>query len=253
LCVFSPNNTSVLLMADKVMECRDLESGQLLPAPPKQHNAIQQVSFSPNGKLLAVGCSDTSFDEEKAVIWNMETGKAMSSFQHRDGILGVVFSPDGTKLATSSEDFSAMIWDTKSAVRLVPPLSHLHQVHQSNFSPDGKWLVTACHNGMARVWDVGTGEPLTPPLMQPELTWAARFVAGNKKVLTESRKQTVRRVWELPRESRPIEQLSEIAELLSAQQTHDSGAALYQTKERLEQLWSKLRATYPEQFSISRK
>jgi WD40 repeat protein len=77
---------------------------------------------------------------------------------HRDMVNRVVFSPDGTLIATGSMDRTARLWHTATGTplrTLAGPVSHLA------FSPDGTVIVTACGGyKTVRLWDVATGTVL---------------------------------------------------------------------------------------------
>ena len=62
---------------------------------------------------------------------------------HTDVIRQVVFSPDGTRLATASFDGSAKLWDAVSGKELLTLSGHAANVFGVTFSPDGKTIATA--------------------------------------------------------------------------------------------------------------
>jgi WD40 repeat protein/serine/threonine protein kinase len=78
---------------------------------------VWNVAFSPDGKRLAsaggkgwAGCKEITPGEVK--IWDMLTGREVCTLHgHKQSVLGVNFSPDGRRLATSSADGTVMIWD----------------------------------------------------------------------------------------------------------------------------------------------
>jgi WD40 repeat protein/uncharacterized caspase-like protein len=62
-------------------------------------SSVHALAFSPDGRLLASGGNDRS-----AKIWEVATGKLLLTLPghdgHLDAVYGVVWSPDGTRLAT---------------------------------------------------------------------------------------------------------------------------------------------------------
>jgi WD40 repeat protein len=76
-----------------------------------------------------------------------------------DEVAGLAYSPDGTRLATASYDFTARVWDVASGKELLR-LSHDKEVVDVAFSPDGTRLATASADYNARIWDAVTGELL---------------------------------------------------------------------------------------------
>jgi WD40 repeat protein len=67
-----------------------------------------------------------------------------------------MFSPDGQRLATASDDKAAHIWNATSGEE-EQTLSHSGPVRAVAFSPDGHWLATASDKA-ARIWDVTGGK-----------------------------------------------------------------------------------------------
>jgi WD40 repeat protein len=77
---------------------------------------------------------------------------------HTGFIYTVAFSPDGTTLATGSNDNSAILWDIRDIQhpqRLGPALTgHTAQVSSVAFSPDGKHLATGSDDNTTIIWDI---------------------------------------------------------------------------------------------------
>ncbi len=113
------------------------------------------VGFSPDGTLLAtVGRNDVSVREAA-------TGQELQKLVgHTGWVMGVVFSPDGETLATTSLDGSVRIWSLGPGGELiavsVPAAGYGTRVA---FSPDGRFIATNGGDGTATLWDSVTGEP----------------------------------------------------------------------------------------------
>jgi len=68
-----------------------------------------------------------------------------------------VFSPDGKRLLTASNDETVRLWDTKTGALQVTLIGHTSSVFSSAFSPDGKRVFTSGFDGTARLLDAETG------------------------------------------------------------------------------------------------
>ena len=129
------------------------------------------MAFHPDGRVLLTACTDGSFAEREAQQWEIASGRRLGPpLKHGDGVLWAAYSPDGSRLATASEDMTARIWDATTGAPITPPLHHRHQVCSLDLSPDGRRLATCSEDGIARVWDATTGEPLSTPLPHQDQT-----------------------------------------------------------------------------------
>jgi WD40 repeat protein len=106
-----------------------------------------------------------------------------------------VFSPDGNRVVTASDDHTARVWDVATGKPLTPPLQHQAAVMSATFSPDGARIVTASWDKTARVWDAATGRPLAPPLQHESRVTSAAFSPDGIRILTASCDKTAR-VWD---------------------------------------------------------
>jgi len=67
-----------------------------------------------------------------------------------------VFSPDGQRIVTASDDATARVWDASSGQLRATLRGHTSAVSSAVFSPDGQRIVTASNDNAARVFHVVT-------------------------------------------------------------------------------------------------
>jgi hypothetical protein len=111
--------------------------------------------FSSDGKLLASAGHD-----KKAVLWNMDTLKLKSSLEeHSLLITDVRFSPNSTRLATSSFDKTVRVWDADNPnYSLRTFTGHLTSVMSLDFHPNNEDLLCSCDgDSEIRYWNVNQG------------------------------------------------------------------------------------------------
>jgi eukaryotic-like serine/threonine-protein kinase len=145
--------------------------------------------FSPDGKVLLTYCSG-----EKAVsLWDAATSRSLVTPMIHPGVHRAVFSPDGTRLATTSKARDARFWDVATGRPLGEPLPHDNIVWGAAFSPDGRRLATVDGNyqelgdpslkGRVRIWEVATGRLIAAgPTAQPGFA-SVTFRPDGRKII----------------------------------------------------------------------
>ena len=116
---------------------------------------VHSVSFSLDGTLAA------GLDNGQVELWEVETGERIGTLRHVDwGRVAVVFSPDGTRLASGARDQVIKVWDVETRREVgaweVAQHSDFSWDISVAFSPDGSRLVSGFQDGTVRLWDVGT-------------------------------------------------------------------------------------------------
>ena len=75
------------------------------------------LAFSPDSDYLAVGSWWCGTDRVPIQLWEVATGENIHTFWgHASDVQDVVFSPDGTLLASGSFDGTVLLWDVKSFI-----------------------------------------------------------------------------------------------------------------------------------------
>jgi WD40 repeat protein len=74
---------------------------------------------------------------------------------HEADVYQVEFSPDGTKVATSSFDQTARLWSVADGTPLAVLSGHQSKVLALAFSRDGSLLATASEDKTVKLWEVG--------------------------------------------------------------------------------------------------
>jgi WD40 repeat protein len=134
--------------------------------PPVHHESmVLKVAFSPTGECFASSSLDGIVK-----IWDARTGQLVHTLKaHNDRVFGLVFSPDGKRLASvgAENDRQIHIWDVRTGQRLLTWEGHEGRIASVAFSPNGQLLATAGAipiESEVKIWDAVTGELLHPPL-----------------------------------------------------------------------------------------
>ncbi|HYV38869.1 MAG TPA: protein kinase [Gemmataceae bacterium] len=79
---------------------------------------------------------------------------------HLAKVRQVVYSPDGERLASVSDNGTIKLWDLKKAKAIATLTGHKGQVWQVAISPNNRWLASAGVDHTIKLWDAHTGKTL---------------------------------------------------------------------------------------------
>ncbi len=232
---FSPDASKiVIILEDKTIEIWDLIANKKIHALPFP-DLLLEIIFNPDGSKIAM-VSATS-----ACLWDTITGKKTHTFSHNQNlrkklplndreilIEKVIFSPDGSKIATVFFAETVIIWDAKTGKKIsnwscLEPIQDItcntdgskiaiaaddktasmfdtksgqkihtflysSPVNSVVFSPDGKLLATTSCDAKAYIWDSTTKKHVI--LDHTDRVNTIRFNAEGSKVLTASDDKT---------------------------------------------------------------
>lgn len=138
------------------------------------------VQFDPKNEIA----SESFFQQLISCRWKVRT--PLATFRHEDSLWSAVFSPDGSRILTASNDKTARLWDATSG-KLLATLRHESPVYSAVFGPDGTQILTAT-NESARLWDAISGNLIAtfrhggPAYSRPRYT--AVFSPNAESILT---------------------------------------------------------------------
>jgi hypothetical protein len=141
------------------------------------------IVFSADGKLLAFAAYEEvdpkKVPERVVVLFDPETGRRLHMFPGSPGgCESIVFSPDGTRLATNMRD-KVTIWDTATGKRVADsPPGNAGFITTIWFSADGKIVASVSYQRVV-FWDAATGEKrLTLLFLDTAEDWFAVTPSG---------------------------------------------------------------------------
>ncbi len=120
------------------------------------------------------------------------TSPWLAIFQgHTDYVNSVAFSPDGARLVSASDDYTARIWDVASGAELLS-LEHPGYVYGAAFSPDGSLIVTGSADGVVRLWDAASGAAVTELTGHTDYIRSVAFSSSSNLIASGSDDYSVR-------------------------------------------------------------
>ena len=166
--------------------------GDLVKKVTAHAQPVYDVSFSPDGETIATCCGDwTEAKPGRVKLWKTESLTEIARLDgHKTAVRAAVFDPDGSRLASVSEDGVIRVWDVATQTELAV-LRNSTGARPLDWSPDGKLLAAGLHDGTTNVWDLKTSA-VVGRFGGLDDTFAVRFVpdgsmligAGGEKLIT---------------------------------------------------------------------
>ena len=146
----SSDGSTLAMGAFRSVQVWDAASGQIKILD-GHTDWVRSVALSPDGATLA---SSSEGERGTILLWDVASGQLKATLD--GGVGSMVFSPDGTVLASGSWDGGVRLWDAASG----QPKATLEGqgVLSKAFSPDGATLASGSIDGEVQLWDVASGQ-----------------------------------------------------------------------------------------------
>lgn len=112
---------------------------------------VNAVSYSPDGRLIAVGGISGRIG-----LWDAATRKKTATLDAGIALNNVVFSPDGATLASAAQNGTTILWNVGTRQKIAVLHAHGTSVYSLAFSPDGRTLAASDNEGYIDLWNTTT-------------------------------------------------------------------------------------------------
>jgi predicted NACHT family NTPase len=180
-----------------------------------RNQAETEKAISASRELAAAAISNLEDDPERSILLALQAESTYHTLEsenalhrslmdsrvrlvlHQDSpIWDIAYSPDGTRVATASQDKTAKVWDSSSGRLLLTLTGHTESVNDVAFSPDGKLIATSSHDRTVKIWDAQTGKESMTLTGHTDGINRLMFSPDGKRLVTASRDKTAK-VWDV--------------------------------------------------------
>ncbi|HLI05479.1 MAG TPA: serine/threonine-protein kinase [Ktedonobacteraceae bacterium] len=198
--VWSPNSLNGPYIAssglDETIQLWHAYTGQTLVTHHTNALKGQALAWSPDGKYIT---STAGLLCETIQTWQISTGQNTAAYPpcngHSEPINALVWSPDGSKVASASDDGTAQVWEVRSGRSILSYRTHAMGVKAVAWSPNGSYLASAGEDKTVHIWNATTGRNLLIYYGHRDKVNAVAFSPDGSKVASASDDGTVQ-VWD---------------------------------------------------------
>ncbi len=216
------------------------------------------VQTSRDGKRLLVGTGDT-FGVGTAQVFDLDTLQAVTpEIRFRGMVERVQFLEEDRRILTVSLDGVVRLWQSDTGQPSGPEIRVGRRITALAVHPDESWIATGTGTNnirgveaqYVRFWDLRTGEPISPPIAHGNRVLHLAFSPAGSRLSSTSRDFHLR-VWKLPHEVRPFEDLRAVVQVTTGATLDAADNVTPLDGESFRKMWTSLRERYEDDFTAT--
>jgi WD40 repeat protein len=120
-----------------------------LPRDSANERGWRALSYSPSGRMVAAA----SIGPLSLELLNPNTGRQIRALTNSSRMVAMAWAPDGNRLAVSTEDGTALIWQAARGNLIWTSPAMIAPAHTMVFHPRRDWLALGCRDDKVRFID----------------------------------------------------------------------------------------------------
>ena len=189
---FSPDGRLLAAIGNRGLQVWSTRTWEPEVAPgdrPVTRVGYQQVAFSPDNSLIAIG----NIYDPTVILWSLANRTIVATNLSIAGAISLAISPDGRWLASGSSLGQVKVWNLASRALSAELPNRTPWVLGLAFSPDSQVLATAGADQQIHLWQAGTTNHLRQFKGHRGEIWWLRYAADGQWLFSGSADRTVRR------------------------------------------------------------
>jgi WD40 repeat protein len=187
---------------------------------------VKQIVFAPDGQTVIVVMAG-----DMTSLWDPRTGRMRRVLgrQLAAEIDSAAFSPDGSRIVSSSSDYALTLWNAATLEAIHSRTGHSAEIRRVEFTRDGHRIVSVSADNSVRIWGAADATPIAVLGGGPSTLSKAVASANGLRIVTTD--ATTTELWDTER-THPLGTFGEGgAELDMAAVLPDGRTALTCTRE----------------------
>ncbi len=128
--------------------------------------------------------------------WILHPGNSLYVYHgHSDKVVGVAWSPDGTRIASGSYDYTVQVWDAANGDHVYTYRGHSKRVTCVAWSPDGTRIASGSDDHTVQVWDAANGDHVYTYRGHSDNVHSVAWSPDGTRIASGSNDQTVQ-IWQ---------------------------------------------------------